>query len=54
MARKVFYSFHHKPDHWRAGQVRNIGVVEGNQAISDNEWEKVTEEGRLARRARPF
>ncbi len=28
--RQVFYSFHFKNYSWRAGQVRNIGVVEGN------------------------
>lgn len=28
--RQVFYSFHYENDAWRAGQVRNIGVLEGN------------------------
>ncbi len=42
MARKVFYSFHYKPDNWRASQVRNIGTVEGNTPVSDNDWEKIT------------
>ena len=41
MARKVFFSFHFKPDSWRAAKVRNIGLVEGNQPVSDNDWEKV-------------
>lgn len=45
MARKVFFSFHYSPDNWRASQVRNIGVVEGNQAISANDWEEVTNGG---------
>ena len=45
MARRVFYSFHYKPDNWRASQVRNIGVVEGNVPVSDNDWEKVTKSG---------
>jgi hypothetical protein len=45
MARRVFYSFHYKPDNWRASQVRNIGVVEGNVPVSDNDWEKVTKGG---------
>lgn len=48
MARKVFYSFHYKPDNWRASQVRNIGVVEGNQPCSDNDWEAVTRGGDAA------
>ena len=37
--RQVFYSFHFKNDSWRAGQVRNIGVVEGNMPVSSNDWE---------------
>jgi len=45
MARKCFYSFHYKPDNWRAGQVRNMGVIEGNQPVSDNDWESVTKGG---------
>jgi hypothetical protein len=45
MARKVFFSFQYKPDNWRASQVRNIGTIEGNQAISDNDWEEVTKGG---------
>lgn len=45
MARKVFYSFHYNPDNWRASQVRNAGVVEGNQPCSDNDWESITNGG---------
>jgi hypothetical protein len=45
MARKCFYSFHYKPDNSRASQVRNIGVIEGNQPVSDNDWESVTKGG---------
>jgi len=45
MARKVFYSFHYKPDNWRASQVRNIGVIEGNVPVSDNDWEAITRGG---------
>lgn len=41
MARKAFYSFHYVPDNWRASQVRNMGIVEGNQPASDNDWEAV-------------
>lgn len=43
--RQVFYSFHYKPDCWRASQVRNIGTIEGNKPASDNEWEKITSAG---------
>lgn len=45
MARKAFFSFHYKPDAWRASQVRNSGVVEGNSPVSDNDWETVTKGG---------
>lgn len=48
MARKVFYSFHYVPDCWRAAQVRNIGVIEGNQPAKDNDWEAVAREGDAA------
>jgi hypothetical protein len=41
MARKCFYSFHFKPDNWRAAQVRSIGVIEGNEPVADNEWEAI-------------
>jgi len=45
MARRAFYSFHYKPDNWRASQVRNMGVIEGNSPVSDNEWETITKGG---------
>lgn len=45
MARRVFYSFHYKPDNWRASQVRNMGVIEGNRPCSDNDWEQITQGG---------
>lgn len=48
MARRVFYSFHYKPDNWRASQVRNIGVVEGNRPATDHDWEEVTKGGERA------
>ena len=38
MARKAFFSFHYKPDAWRAAQVRNMGMIEGNTPVSDNDW----------------
>ena len=41
--RQVFYSFHYKEDVWRTSQIRNIGVVEGDQTVLDNGWEKVRE-----------
>lgn len=45
MAKKVFFSFHFKNDSWRAAQVRNIGKVEGNKPVSDNDWEEVKKKG---------
>src|SRR5271156_2781114 len=42
MPRKVFYSFHYKPDCWRVSKVRNIGAIEDNQPASDNDWETIT------------
>ena len=43
--RQVFYSFHYKPDSWRASKVRNIGVIEGNNPVSDNAWETIARGG---------
>ncbi|MFA5158593.1 MAG: TIR domain-containing protein [Patescibacteria group bacterium] len=40
--RQVFYSFHYKPDCWRASQVRNIGAIEGNKPAPDNDWETIS------------
>jgi MTH538 TIR-like domain (DUF1863) len=48
MARRVFYSFHYKPDCWRASKIRNIGTIEGNKPATDNEWESVTRGGDTA------
>lgn len=45
MARKAFYSFHYVSDNWRASQVRNMGVVEGNKPASDNDWETIKRGG---------
>jgi hypothetical protein len=48
MARKVFFSFHYKPDGWRAGKIRNAGVVEGSTSVSDNDWETIARGGDAA------
>lgn len=45
MARNAFYSFHFQPDNWRAAQVRGMGVLEGNEPASDNDWEAVKKGG---------
>lgn len=46
--RNAFYSFHYDEDNWRAGQVRNMGVVDGNHPVSDNDWEQVKRGGDAA------
>jgi len=43
--RRVFYSFYYKEDYWRASQIRNMGVIEGNASVSDNDWEAITSGG---------
>jgi hypothetical protein len=48
MARKVFYSFHFDGDCQRAAQVRNIGAIEGNTPIKDNDWEALKKTGDAA------
>ncbi|MBN2561988.1 MAG: TIR domain-containing protein [Phycisphaerae bacterium] len=48
MARSVFYSFHYKPDNWRAAKVRSIGAIDGNRPASDNDWETITGGGEAA------
>ena len=48
MARKVFFSFNYHNDCWRASQVRNMGIVEGNCPLSDNKWEDVKHKGSKA------
>ncbi len=46
--RQVFYSFNYQSDNWRVSQIRNIGVVEGNEPVSDNDWETVKGGGDIA------
>ena len=48
MARRVFYSFHYKPDVWRTAQVRGIGAIDGNKPATDNDWETVKKGGEAA------
>lgn len=48
MVQEVFYSFHFDVDHWRAGQVRNMGVVAGKEPVSANDWEAVKRGGDAA------
>src|SRR5690242_10617103 len=46
--RNVFYSFHYEPDNWRASQVRNMGVIDGNEPAKDNDWEQIKRGGDAA------
>ena len=46
--RRVFFSFHYEADAWRAAQVRNMGMVEDDEPVSDNDWEAVTRGGDAA------
>lgn len=48
MARRCFFTFHYKPDSWRASQGRQIGSIEGNRPATDNDWERVTNGGDTA------
>jgi hypothetical protein len=48
VARRVFFSFHFAADCWRASQIRNMGALEGNVPVSDNDWEAVTKGGAIA------
>ena len=47
MARKVFYSFHHQADIARAALVRNIGIVEGNNPVTEKEWGLLSAKGEV-------
>ena len=49
MAREpVFYSFHYANDVFRVQQIRNMGVVDGNEPVSPNDWEQVKGKGDAA------
>lgn len=39
--RQIFYSFHYTNDVMRVAQLRNIGTLEDNKPVSENEWEEV-------------
>ena len=48
MARRVFFSFHYDLDNWRAATVRNMGQIEGNRPVTDNDWEAIKRGGKGA------
>lgn len=39
--RKIFYSFHFKNDVFRVQQVRQMGMLEGNEPVTPNTWEEI-------------
>jgi hypothetical protein len=41
----VFYSFHFDNDVFRVQQIRNMGVVEGDEPVSANDWESIKRKG---------
>lgn len=49
MAREpVFYSFHYDNDVFRVQQIRNMGVVDGDEPVSPNDWERLKRNGDAA------
>jgi len=53
MARRVFFSFHHENDIWRANQVRNANVVAGSQLagfFDYSEYEEASKTGKVGTR----
>ncbi len=51
MARRVFFSFHYELDCWRTNQVRHMGMLEGNEPCTPNEWEAIWRRGDSAVKA---
>lgn len=39
--RNVFYSFHFDKDVFRVQQIRNMGVLAGDEPVSANRWEEI-------------
>jgi hypothetical protein len=48
MARRAFFSFHYRKDGWRVSQVRNIGKLDADGPLSDNDWEQLRKKGDAA------
>lgn len=44
----VFYSFHFNNDVMRVQQIRNMGMIDGNEPVSKNDWETVKKSGSAA------
>ena len=43
--RQIFYSFHFANDAMRVQQIRNIGALEDNKPVSENQWEDIKRKG---------
>lgn len=43
--RQVFFSFHYSQDVMRVAQIRNIGALEDNKPVNDNDWESISKAG---------
>lgn len=39
--KQVFYSFHFDEDVFRVQLIRQMGVIEGDEPVSPNEWEQL-------------
>lgn len=44
----VFYSFHYSNDVFRVQQIRNMGIVDGDPPVNENEWERIKARGDAA------
>lgn len=44
----VFYSFHYDNDVFRVQQIRNMGMVAGDEPVSPNAWERLKQSGDAA------
>ena len=42
---RVFYSFHYKQDVMRVQNIRQMGVLEGNEPVKPNDWEEIKKKG---------
>lgn len=45
MSRRTFLSFHHRLDAFRAGQIRDCGLIEPSDLASDHVWAAITHAG---------
>lgn len=46
--RRIFYSFHFDNDVFRVQQIRQMGVLEGDEPVTANKWEEVKKGGEAA------